>query len=469
MAILTDLPNELLLAIIVDVSPLYIESFALSCKRIYSCSIDTIKEHNLVRGRLTSLGGTELLRAVVPNPRMALYPTFLKLHARDCCWTDQAPDDLHVEIDTLSLESPHADFLRSINTRYGYTIVPLLIICLLNVRKLDISVDYTEDLHEVFLQIVEASYESSLTLREPFALGKLTDVNISSPPGKYGDGMELAILLATIPSVRKLGVDVLSRWRPYSSQKQHRSSNVTEIIVSIHVDTSYLAELVGPTRALQRFAYNHTYGATLQSRRMIGILKEHAGQSLTYLSLLTRGTPYISQNYQTLHRNHNDPSLGSLREFIVLKTLVTYVDAFIKTRDSGEDKNECCTKGAGIVQRLVSWLPASLETLILHPGLKEWDKNALRLLFRGFRNNKQARLAKLKFIVLIQCPGFDQLMSDDIKSACFETGIKLVYTTHLCNNIDCHRVLEQLGIWEGRLWVEVLRPCCQPKDLRSRI
>ena len=52
MAILTDLPNELLLTVIADVSPLYIDSFVLTCKRIHSLGVDTTENIKLWEGAL---------------------------------------------------------------------------------------------------------------------------------------------------------------------------------------------------------------------------------------------------------------------------------------------------------------------------------------------------------------------------------------------------------------------------------
>ena len=102
-----------------------------------------------------------------------------------------------------------------------------------------------------------------------------------------------------------------------------------------------------------------------------------------------------------------------MRNFTVLKTLATGVDMFIN--------------GTGTVQRFVSWLPASLETLDLYPGMKKWEADVLRKLFRGFRTNKQRRLPNLKIINFMAFPNFELGMPDDIKAACQATGIKIGY------------------------------------------
>lgn len=77
MAILTDLPNELLLSIIADVSPLYIESFLLTCKRIYRLRADVITAQKLARSSILSqnpdLRSDGFLRNIVEDPGLALY------------------------------------------------------------------------------------------------------------------------------------------------------------------------------------------------------------------------------------------------------------------------------------------------------------------------------------------------------------------------------------------------------------
>ena len=224
MAILTDLPNELLLPIIAEVSPLYIESLALSCKRIHCLCADTIREDRLTKSELASLKETELLRTVLQNPRLALYPTLVKLSTRDCLWDGYAPHDLHDEMDSQILQNHYADLLSPVNTRYA--VFPLLITHLLNVQKMEIKIEidvtWCQNLQGIVLQIAEESHEPGLTLKEPLALGRLRDVHVWTTNTYYDNGMELAILLAMVPSLRKLSVYFLSGASPATYPTQHR-------------------------------------------------------------------------------------------------------------------------------------------------------------------------------------------------------------------------------------------------------
>ncbi|CAF9915086.1 MAG: hypothetical protein ALECFALPRED_009974 [Alectoria fallacina] len=456
MAILTDLPNELLLFIIADVSPLYIDSFTLSCKRISCLCTDTIREHDTVRSRIPSLDQNELLRTVISNPHIALYPKFARLRAREDSWDGGAPDDLLSEIDFQTRQNPYTTLLQHIPMETSRMAAPLLITRLLNIQKIEISVTWCQNMLRVLSNVLEASYDPIPKFRAPLPLGKLTEAHVSTFANSV-DGLELSILLAALPTLRMLDVGGLERKEPYICPYQRRSSGVTEIILGAHVDFSFLVELIGRTNALQRFTYNHeihNFSAKLQPRRLTELLEQRAGHGLAYLSLLTRKGEYTAQSCLDLCRNHNDLSLGSLRGFRVLKCLVTCVDMFIKTRGYGEDGI-----GPVTVQRLVSWLPASLETLVLHPGLEVWDKAVLRMLFRGLRNEKQARIPNLKRINFVGFPDFDHSMPDDIKIGCRETGVRLGYTLHTCRT-NCGRALELLQDWEGRPWVEALGDCC---------
>lgn len=309
-------------------------------------------------------------------------------------------------------------------------------------------------------------------MREPLALGRLTEVHVSSYQSiSYEDATELAILLAMIPTVRKLGVNSLRETGPHTNLLQHRPSGVTELNIGRHIDMSCLAEIVGRTTNLQRLTYDHVSndnGLEPHPRCLIDLLKQSAGQSLTYLNILTEnmgGWRVLAR--QNLGPNHNDLSLGSLRGFTTLKTLVTSVDVFVKTHQRRcEDQYPYYMERNETVQRLVSWLPASLETLVLHPGYVDWDKDVLRMLFRGLRNKKHERLSNLKIINFVQFPEFDQVILGDLKTGLREVGVKMGYTLDFCGT-DCERRLEDLQGWEQRPWVGVVDYCEHAKWIPS--
>ncbi|KAF6220753.1 hypothetical protein HO133_003187 [Letharia lupina] len=468
MAILTSLPNELLLSIIADVSPLYIESFALSCKRIYYLCIDTIREHDIVRSRLAEMQPLGLLRTLSLHSELALYPISSKLTSTpfemEFLQLDTSIDagPLKSDINAWALQSPFTIFHETDERHKSVRdlAMPLMVTRLLNLRKIDWAISYPRYLLEAVSQIVEASREPLSSVRQPLAFGRLNEVRIvTTCDCTYGMG--LAVLLAMIPSVRKLKVLRICNTDPFVCPYPRYDSGVTEMILDEYADSSYLVELIKHTNRLQKFTYNHNIYSTgtsakFEPRHVAEILKQRAGHSLLYLNLSidVPGCPgYLCRDR---YRNHNDLSLGPLRSFSVLRTIVTCVDMFIKTRGLSEFGN-----GTGTVQRLVSWLPTSLEALVLHQGLEEWDKDTLRMLFRGFRKNKQKRVPNLKLIDFVRCPSFEPLMSDNMKTAFQEMGVKVGYTLYWCRNPECRQVFEQLEDWEGRPWVEALEECCQ--------
>lgn len=460
MAILTDLSNELLLLIIADVSPLYIDLLALSCKRIYILCAETIQKHETVRSELAAVRPLELLRDVFSNPGQATYPRSLKLRNSDfelaAGRSGSEAQDLK-DIEEWAHQSVFTAFHKtSVLTAFQEIekkiirstdlAISLLVTGLPNLRKMELFDICPFYLLEAVSQIVEANHGPLFTIPQSLAFGRLRDVSIHTYRDNNDHGVYLAILFAMIPSVRKVNVANTLVCEPIGCPYPHYDSNVTEIILDDYLNYSDMQELISRVRALQRFTYNYEirFSIHFEPRPLVQLLKQHAAQTLTYLKLHIEESytweppPPRGSRIPYYHRSTADLSVGSLREFATLQTLVIFVDMFIKI--SGHLKGK---PGTGTVHRLVSWLPASLETLVLHPGLGYWDKNVLRLLFRGFRSNKQTRLPKLRLINFILLPNYDQVMPEDVKATFWETGVKVGYTAHWCKNPDCSQVLQQ--------------------------
>ena len=472
MVVLTDLPDELLLSIVADVSPLYIETLALSCKRLYGLCAEVIREHDRVRSDLPTanpclLYGPEtraydLLRLFFQNPRVAEYPTSWNFN--DSVQIDDAPEDLIDAINIHALRSPYAYLFETEKYRPSVAdlVIPLVITQLVNVRKIQIMTTsgpwrYVREtrinapyLIEFMSKIIKTSHNPKLSLQEPSILGRLKEVEIISLMDGLS-GTELALLLSMVPTLRKLHVFELERERPYVCPHKYRVSGVTDMLLDGQIDSEYIVELVQRTKSLHSFTYLHyvnTFGVIFEPRRLLATLKERARQSLIFLCLSTAVDSYWSPDNLDGYPSCRDLSLGSLREFKDLKYLVTGVEMFIKTRGRSEDH-----RWKGKVQRLVSWLPASLETLVLVERLNEWKANTLRMLFRGFRNQKQLRLPNLKHIKFHDFYMFKQGTFNAIKVACRETGVTIRYTSNSCYNCHSHgRIPKCLHDWEDHDW-----------------
>ena len=453
MAILTDLPNELLLSIIAKVSPLYIDFFVRTCKRLYNLRTDTIRAHNLFRKTLPNTlfrpQTTDFLRRIFRDPDIASYPLAMEFidtypNEQDC------PVDLR-EINAQALKSPFTAFSKGgkHKAKAAQLILPLLFTRLLNLRKMVFRCEKQRCLLETVSKIVEANRDPVLSLKEFLPLGRLSEAQVVS---RRPYAMDIAILLAMIPTLRKLHVKFLSSGTPYSSghlSYQHYPSEVTELSISQFFDMSFLEELVGRTHALRKFTYNQVVSdlpALPQPRRLVTLLKHSARQTLEYLRLTT----WQYHGRWGPCSDYKDLSLGSLRGFTFLKSLVTCVDMFIKT-----NRYEPYRQTTSTIQRLVAWLPASLEVLQLYPGSEEWDEGVLRKLFKGLTKKKHERIPNLKLIIFAAVTDFEQVMPGGVKAACRETGIKVGYTANdcLCQIVngeydclspDCREVIQQL-------------------------
>ena len=462
MAILTDLPNELLRIIIADVSPLYIERLALTCKRIYILCTDTIREHDNVRSKLPTewpmSRPIDLIRAVFQDPTLALYPTSWEICVPNLhCW--RVPKDLVPEINLQILQGPHAALLEL--TEYMDNpirlVVPLLITRLLNLRRVNISIRYQMYYLKTVSRLIEAIHDPVNGSNKPLALARLTEALVGTSVDSI-HGIRLAVLLSMLPSLTKLKVSCFEEPQKCNSFKypNHRSG-----VKDIHLDGLFesriLKELIRRTYGLQRFTCTHvTDGCSprMKPRYMIDLLKRNAGHTLQYLNLPTGSQIDICDRCSS--RNSIDLSLGSLRGFSLLKTLVTSVDMFIKTRGQRFHK-----QGSGTVERLTSWLPASLETLVLHQGLADWDKDILQSLFRGFQKRKKVRLPRLKLINFVKMTESNQVLSDDIRAACRITGVEINFNGRSCSNCNCTQMPEQLEGFLEREWIATLGRCPQ--------
>ena len=335
-------------------------------------------------------------------------------------------------------------------------IIPLLIIYLLNLRKLRLFIFWQPYLIYTVSWIVEASHDEGRSTKETLPLGRLTEVSINAH-GQNIDALHLAVLLSMIPTVRKSTASRLLYEEPYSFPYRFHGSAIKCISLNGCVDPSFVKRLTLSTRNLQSFEFTHLTKYSKRDitfRRLSEILLRHAGASLLHLSLLTEDKNCADG----VCRKHTNLFLGSLRGFQSLKKFVTSVEMFIQTRDSDSQ-----AIGIGTVQRMVSQLPASLQALVLHKRVREWKKDVLHEIFQGLRTKRQTRLPNLKLIDFVPFPGFDRVMPGFLKATCRELGIKVGYTLHHRQNLHYRQVLRQLDMVEELPWIAVLEKCCPYK------
>ena len=480
MVILTDLPDELLLPIVADVSPLYIEFLALSCKRLYGLCADVIREHDRIRSQLPTndssyWGGDpsrlyDLLQRFSQSPSLAVYPTSWDF--KDVVKDHNVPEDLIDKMNVYAQRGPYAYLFDTQHSTpsVGELVIPFAITQLLNIRKIKIvntfgpyhynltttsNAPWAPYLIEFMAKIIKTSRKPNISLQEPSVLGRLKEAEIFSCYDSL-TGTELPLLLSMLPTLRKLHVFQLVRDRPYVGPHKHRVSDVTDMLLDGQIDSEYIVEMIQRTRYLHSFTYLHWINyleLNFEPCRLLTTLKECARQSLTFLSLTTSSCSYWGPDDADSYPSCHDLSLGSLREFKVLKYLVTGVEMFIKTRGSSQVHSS-----KGTVQRLVSWLPESLETLVLVERLGRWKTDVLRMLFRGFRNQKQLRLPNLKSIKFyaFYFNLSDQVTINAIRKACWETGVTMSYTEDTHESFSSYlKIPKSLQDWEDHHCIEV--------------
>ena len=484
MVVLTDLPDELLLPIVADVSPLYIDSLALTCNRFHRLCADVIRGHDRIRREIPTnnpfnlhgfeKGAYDLLRRFLQSPSLAEYPS--SWNFKDTALMDDVPEDLIDEIHLQALRGPHASLFDTETSRPSVAelVIPLVIAQLVNVRKIrimtmsarsvpvrgtQINTTYAPYLIEFMSKIIRTSHNPKLMVQEPLILGRLKEAEVDSLIDGSG-GTELPLLLSMLPTLRKLHVFGLKGEGPYVCPHKYRVSGVTDLLLEGTIDPEYIVQLIQRTKSLHSFTYLHCVndlGVIFEPRRLLTTLKERARQSLIFLCLAPSFSPYWIPDTRDGYSSCRDLSLGSLRDFKNLRYLVTDIEMFIKTRSRSEDHH-----WKGTVQRLVSWLPASLETLVLVERLREWKPDTLRMLFRGFQNQKQLRLPNLKHIKFHEFYMVDQVVLNAIKVACRETGVTISYTRNTCDICAPDRWPPKcLQDWENHDWKDLSEDDCE--------
>lgn len=380
-------PNELLAHMIRHVPPPHFESFVLTCTRIHSLAAPAIREYNSVRRSLRTLSPSDLLRNIVLDPGLALYPSSLS------DWqTDQAFHNSLTLIDKLP-----------------------------SLQKLDIHTYKFFSLIEKISLILLTYYEPKPnTLSHPLLLEMLRVVHIQDTT-HTNDVMDLSVLLSMIPSVRELQVSSLRNSDPYQCPYRCYNAGVTELGLQGHVDSSFAIDLICRTSHLQNFSCRHDLEPQGQPwenftpQRIVQTLQLEAGHSLTRLKL------NLSPLRAPYRRHHTNLFIGSLKRFSTLQTLETSVDFLIRSMVLREGSVD----GSGEAQKLVDVMPASLQTLTLDQGLENWDGLIIEELFRDILTDKERFLPSLTVVGFVHCPDLKALMSNRTISVCLSAGVQL--------------------------------------------
>lgn len=227
-------------------------------------------------------------------------------------------------------------------------------------------------IHDMVLRIAEASSTS-----EPIplpALSKLSTVELHR-------GLDFGELLsfAALPSMQSITGWRMSCRRFGETLGTHISGLQTIKLGWGEIQCDSLIKLLCCIKALKVFSYDHGRSLVFQPSRILTALSEHAGHSLTHLTLRNPSIYGPKSSPADLY-------FGSLGRFQRLQEVDMQFNVFFKP--TAEDYE---------VDRLVEVLPQSIETCRLSGGrMKEQD---LMALMEGLAEEKNIRLPKLGKIV----------------------------------------------------------------------
>lgn len=398
---LLSFPIEIILQILVEVSPEDIEQLAMSCKKAYSLAKERLRKHAEMKCNYNQLvlcnfghldvkkvDPASILRDVLVNDQIAFYPHDIIIGSllypvRQDAQGQQALDaPVHSEDfdggffedvqDTLlkklqecpCLNDYDAQSLRENITEGNHlATVAFLITLLPNLRSMrvyptEILGDGVDDrfVHDMVLTIAKASSASERPILSP-ALSKLSAVELHT-------GLDSGDLLsfAALPSMR-----CISGLRPSSYRFDQTSgldmSGLRSLKLAMgKVKCDSLIKLLGGIKAVKIFIY-HNGAAEFQPRRILAVLAEHAAHSLTHLTLtdpsIIGPRPILADCY-----------FGSLRCFQSLKEIIVDMKVFCRpvdwTMETYDGRHiEVMGPTAYKVARLVDMLPRSTEIFCL--------------------------------------------------------------------------------------------------------
>ena len=467
MTILTDIPGELLLKIIENVSPLYLDHLLLSCKKMFALRANTVQEHQMIRSNLARMSSCDLLKLVLANPDTALYPTSVWLESVD---GPRLSDNVMMVNNAKAMTEVFSRSCYSGNPRPDLA-VPVLLTELLNLRKLDITVGVSPYLMAVITRLVKAFHRPSAASQEPHALGRLTQVTIQA--GLSYDRYtyqgathvtQLASLMAMIPTVRKLKVVAASMCR-YSSPSPDYLSGVTELCLIGPLDLAFVEDIIRRTVSLEVFTRQYKPCDSMRSqimfapRRVVQDLAGSARHSLVHLSLIVDPPTFNPGDYDE-GRYLRGLFLGDLGVFSLLTTLRTSVDMLAMEPRTGVDHITPHPRRRTF-QYVTKVLPLSLETLVLDRGQKAWREGDIDCLLFDLTKWKESEDGKLKLVNFANCPDFESYIYDETEDAIHEAGVKVGYSLDCGEGEGSDQMFERHVNWDERPWVKAFELCCE--------
>ena len=354
MAILSDLPNELIIGIwCYVIEPDDVESFAMVSKRIHDLSSPFVNEHAILKqqySRICFFDGqgncepADLLEKMLLDTRIAFYINNLGLSG----WRPQGKEHTTPQVHTMALfegairasplipSSEAEDWIRDIEQGQQYPIIALVIMRLTRIKEFALCYedrDYSGYLLGTLKRIAQSS-EVAIETRQ-------------SIPGTEISGD------TQIPSTRP------SMFSNTSDVKIHNSY--------ITLDT--ISQLLRCTKHLKSFTFQSFYGSSFDTPRLCDKLVECSQLSLQKLSINSD--------------DNGDTGLGDITQFQMLAEVEVDIEILL-----GDPY--------GICKDLADVLPVSIESVTILTTRKSIPNHILRRVILDVIKCKMERLPKLQ-------------------------------------------------------------------------
>ena len=420
MAQLTDLPNEIVAQIAQNVYPRDIVNFSTTSKFIHSVCEPALKVHHEMErkykkrvciGKVNSMA--DLLFDINLQPTAALYVECLAIKTCSSRWFE--PPDLKggpyyaYNQKTLSrliqgiAETVPSDAVSTWKAALeSGNEAPVLAMLLLRLPgivtfKLKIGNLLTYEFHN-FVHWLEA-------LEVP-VLSNLTTLYLHWECYSRDPEWKAISYFAILPSLRSMVIQHFSFEQVVGDNSTYllrpRSSNVTSIIIeNSDVEEEPLYRFLQGFKALQKFTCENNW-IRPDPVWIPAALLAHCKASLEYLTLLIK--------WQNQYK-------GSLRDFENLKEVETYTSYFLDLWDSEH-------------QDLAQVLPASIEKVHLHDGVRATPKNLQNMILHAAKDKHKYVPNLQELRVSLHTYGKD-LDSEDVaavvhmQAKCEENGFKL--------------------------------------------
>ena len=474
---LLDLPSEVILNILEQVSNADLDNFTSTCSLIYHLALKVLQGHrwrkhhyanitygdpDWTRDETTWVHPTLMLRDLVAGD-LLYYPRAMYVNDnRDGDWDDgryytsDDEDDFphdrrpYTEIDRalewfprdiqpLCAASPYLSLggdkeilakrivcKGRIGTTLGFLLTLLPSLDSLHIKDYNKYSSGIEDLKTIIENVIHSNQNASEKFPSKRALSKLRSLTFSRTRGFMGAMWDLHVYAPFfyLPGIRILQADsVMADKDTWSYPGMH--SNIEELYfersdISMECFNTYLKD----TKALRNFKYDtHNHGHYDPSlKKLVQNLLEVASHSLHSLDL--RGPLRMPDSLEAVHGRPR--FIGSLKGFQELKYIKIHASMLIEPLEKEFNQDTYPRDPTpGRPCKLIDILPASTIGLTLHYGSKA---TVVLAMLRGLKDMKATALPSFKSLEVEDATYLEQEVAHRaIKRTCEESGIDITF------------------------------------------